>query len=130
MKIKLGKIVASNNALRSLSSKQLMAKTAYKISRNLRIISGEIELYQQQRDALVKKYGVPTDKPDVYSFENGNKEKFETELNALHDTEVENSISVISLSDLEDIKMSSGEMLDLDWLIKEDNTPDAPTTPS
>jgi hypothetical protein len=129
MKLKLGALVSAQPALDDLASKQLVAKTAFRIARNLRIIAGERELYEQQRIALAKKYGTLDAEHSQYRFANGNGEKFIEELNALMNTEVENGIMPIPLSDLADVKMSAGDMAMLDWLIEDADTASAANLP-
>lgn len=121
MEIKLRQLVNAQSALTELASKQLMAKTAFRIGRNLKTIASEIELCEKQRLALAQKYGTLDKEHNQYKFENGNGEKFDEELNVLLDTVVTLDIMSISLDDLADVKMASGSMADLDWLIRDES---------
>jgi hypothetical protein len=133
MKLKLGVLVNAQTALNDLASRQLIAKTAFRIGRNLKVIGNEIELYEKQRVELAKKYGTLDAERNQYKFEKTvdgksvpdkeSGEKFIAELNDLLTTEIEIAITPIPLSDLADVKMSAGDMTMLDWLIEDAPTP-------
>jgi len=122
MKLKLSQLVNAQPALMDLASKQLIAKTAFKIGRNLKIIASEMELYDARRIDLAKKYGTLDTANNQYRFDNGagDAERFVVELNDLRETEVENNIMPITLADLADLKMTANAMAQLDWLIEDD----------
>ena len=122
MKLKLYQLVNAQPALKDLASKQLIAKAAFKIGRNLKIIASEMELYEARRIALAAKYGTLDAANNQYRFDNGAGEKFVAELNDLRETEVENSIMPITVDELADVKMTASDMAQLDWMI-EDVTP-------
>ena len=120
MKLKLSQLVNAQPALMDLASKQLIAKTAFKIGRNLKIIASEMELYEARRIALAQKHGTLDAANNQYRFDNGAGEKFVAELNDLRETEVENNIMPIALADLADLEMTAHDMAQLDWLIEDD----------
>ena len=120
MKLKLSQLVNAQPALMDLASKQLIAKTAFKIGRNLKIIASEMELYEARRIALAEKYGTLDAANNQYRFDNRAGEKFVAELNDLRETEVENNIMPIALADLADLEMTAHDMAQLDWLIEDD----------
>ena len=117
MKLKLYQLVNAQPALNDLASKQLIAKAAFKIGRNLKIIASEMELYEARRIALAAKYGTLDAANNQYRFDNGAGEKFVAELNDLRETEVENGIMPITVDELADVKMTASDMAQLDWMI-------------
>ena len=117
MKLKLYQLVNAQPALTNLATKQLIAKAAFKIGRNLKIIASEMELYEARRIALAAKYGTLDAANNQYRFDNGAGEKFVAELNDLRETEVENGIMPITLDELADVKMTASDMARLDWMI-------------
>jgi hypothetical protein len=119
MKLKLGQLVNAQPALNDLAAKQLLAKTAFRIGRNLKTINVELELYDKQRVELAKKFGTLDEAKQQYKFENGSGEKFVEELNAMLATEIEIAVTPILLTDLDDVKISAANMAALDWLIED-----------
>ena len=63
MKITLGEIINGKNSLEKLISKEIKIKAAFKLSKLTKMINEEIQLYENQRGSLIKKYGgEPDDK--------------------------------------------------------------------
>lgn len=116
MKLALAQLVNSQPALLELSSKALLAAPAFRIARILKMFNSEMALYDQQRTALLEKYGKLNDDKTQYVFDKDNAEKFQNEFNMFLTVEIDINITPISLTDLSDVKIMPQTMLALDWL--------------
>jgi hypothetical protein len=115
--MKLKQIYQSIEALQLLMEERLPIKTAYNIARILRKVNGELELFDQQKNSLIKELGEEKDGGFIVKPEN--IQEFNNKINELLDVEVED-FNKILLSSLGDIKIASKVLISLDWLIEED----------
>lgn len=110
MQIKLGALLAASPALRKLVSADLPVSLAFGLSKSLKAIDGELTAHEEQRQALVKKYGEADDagnftvSPDRY-------EAFFAGLSELNGLEVEVPFTPISVSRLgDDVRLSAVDL--------------------
>lgn len=114
--VSLREIVEGMPALNTLSVQPLDTKTAYRISRVLRAVNDEMKLFEEQRVALLDKFGTKGD--GQYSFETPEaREDFEREYKELLSVEVELHIASIKVDELTGIKIAPADLAALDWLI-------------
>ena len=123
MKVKLGQIVNSQTALQDLGSKQLIAKSAFQIRRVLKVVGEQLEIYQVTHTDLIKKHGVQ--QGESWTVPPEKFPAFYAELNPLLESEIELTIDKLPFSTIEDVKISGGNLLLLEWLI-DDPKPDIP----
>jgi len=109
MTLQINDVLNIFNGLTDLSSKELKAIVAFKVSKNLAVIRVETEAFYKVRDDLVKKYGVANDK-DAYDFTPENRVILNTEIAELLSTEVEVNLTIINLADIEAVELKPSIM--------------------
>tara|TARA_B100000959_G_C14893155_1_gene587649 strand:+ start:466 stop:822 length:357 start_codon:yes stop_codon:yes gene_type:complete len=118
--MKLGELVGSVAALSSLSEKKMKAKLAYRISRIMLEANSHLTSFQEARDKIVEKYGTKNDEGETVVKPNSkNWKKFSEELDALLDEEVKLKFDQLKLKEIGNLEVSVGDMLSLNWLIKD-----------
>ena len=114
--IKLSEIVSATGALNDLASQRLIARAGLQIGRALKVITGELEVYEKSRTVLIEKFkGVAN--PQTNQFDFADKEGFTKEFQELLDTEITLNVDKIKVSDLADCKPAIATMMQLAWLI-------------
>lgn len=111
MKITLGEIINGKNSLEKLISKEIKIKAAFKLSKLTKILNEEIQIYEDQRRSLIKKYGEESDDKGIIVVKPENKQKFMEELIDLMGIEVDLDFEPISVDDLGDIEMATGDLI-------------------
>jgi len=121
--MKLSQIVDSKASLEKLAQTTLPIKIAYRIGKIISQFNPELELFEEQRQKLVKQYGECLDeKADRWEVKPELKEDFFAELDELKDAEVEvgfsddKPIKKIKVSELGDISLQPAHFVNLDWL--------------
>jgi len=122
-KVKLNKLWNSQKALGALNIiKDLPIKTSYWIGKNTKKISREIELIEEKRKDLVKKYGTENEKKET-SVPQEKMEEFTKEFYELLDTEIEVDLRLFNIDEFTGKSGLTGQdMLQLDFLFQ-DNEP-------
>lgn len=125
LKIKLGELKGILEALQVLIEKEISIKVSYKISKMVRKVAEEYELFEQSRQKLLQKYGRKDEKGQLIS-ENGivileKPEEFNEEFNSLYNTDIEFDIEPLKLESLGDITLSPKILLVLDKLITDES---------
>lgn len=122
IKVKLSEIVNATSALNDLASQRLIARAGLQIGRALKVITGELEVYEKSRQQLIEKHsGVANPQTNQFEFKDG--VKFAEEFKDLLDTEITLSVDKIKVSDLADCKPAVATMMQLAWLIEDDAKP-------
>jgi len=123
MLVKLNKLWNSQKALGALNIiKDLPIKTSYWIGKNTKKISREIELIEEKRRDLVKKYGTENEKKET-SVPQEKMEEFTKEFYDLLDTEIEVDLRLFNIDEFTGKSGLTGQdMLQLDFLFQ-DNEP-------
>jgi len=119
MKVAIGKIADSADALKELGKLQLVAKSSLRIARIIRTVQPELELHDAQRIACAKQYGTLDEAKNLYMFKPDAAQKFADEMTELGKTEIEIAIEKLTIADLEGAKVSPLMLVALDWLIEE-----------
>lgn len=115
MKIKIGKLTNSIPSLKFLGEQTAQAKTAYKIAKILNTISIELEIAENTRKNLIKKY----DLENKENIDSQNLETFRQEMNNLMEEEIELNIEPLSILELNGMPISVSHMMNLDFMFKE-----------
>jgi len=127
MKIKLGELNIVLESLNKLIDKEISIKTSYKISKLIKQLVNEYDIFEEKRMKLINKYAekdeignVRVDKENnsVFILDN-NKEKFNKEINELVNIKVEIIVEKVRLDDLGDIMVSPRDLFNLDFLFEE-----------
>lgn len=117
IEVKLSTLVDSIKTMNYLVKLQFKVYTAYKIARLVREISKELELFNEAKQALAKKYGEFDQNGNILLDENGNykiKEEcvndFVNEYQALLSETVTLNAEPIPLKELEDKEFTPSEI--------------------
>ena len=113
MKIKLLKIVNSVNSLKLLTSQQVNAKLAFKLSKILNIIQQELDLFEKTKIQVANKYNITDSSPEE------DKLKFKQEILDLLEEEVEINIDQLSVMEFGNIQITVSNMMTMEYLFKE-----------
>lgn len=119
MKLKNNNIVKASEALSKLLNTNLPVKQAYKIKKTLASIKKQTEFINEQRNELIKKYGV--EKEEGYAISNDDKEsmkKFMDDFNELLEMEEEIDVRTLTLDDLERIELTANELETIEFIIE------------
>lgn len=123
--IKLEELINGADSLRALSQKPLKARCAYAVSKILKAAENEMVSFNETRMNLIRKYGEKDENGELVTDENGNAHvmpesinDFTNELNEVLETTVEISSNKVRIDDLEDVKFTPNEMVQLDSFIE------------
>lgn len=120
MEIKLKKIVTANGALNKLMSKEVPIKVGFQLSKIAKKLNEELSIYNDNRVKLIKKYGEEDKKKNGnYNIKKENIETFQKELTELMEVKVKVDIDKIKIKEIENVKLSGGDLLALDFLLEE-----------
>ena len=121
MKVKLNKLWNSQKALGALNIvKELAIKTSYWVGKNTKKISREIELIEEKRRDLVKKYGVENEKKET-TVPQEKIEEFSKEFYDLLDTEIDVDLRLFNINEFTGKSGLTGQdMLQIDFLFEND----------
>ena len=125
--VKLSNIIDSTEALRTLMTKPLKARTAFAVARIAREVEKEYNLFNQSRTELIQKYGEKDENGELKVTEEGNYTvskdniaEFNASFQELLDTEIEINAEPVSMDDLGDVDFTPNEVLNLEAFIKMD----------
>lgn len=129
MKITLGNLVSALNVLVKIGSQPIGIKDAYHIGKLTKLVQSEVSEFDEARQKLIKEYGEerPLTEKEVEDKVQGpiievkaeNIKEFMEKLGELASVEIEIEKWLLTLDLLKDVKLSSGDMIALDPLIKE-----------
>lgn len=123
--MKLSSLVNSEKELSKLLDIKLPVKIAYKISKLVNKVKPELEIFDTQRNKLIKELGKQTnEETDEWTVLPENLSKFKEEITKLLNLEVNlefgegKEIEKIKIEDLGDIQLDSKSFVSLDWLFE------------
>lgn len=124
MKLTLNELLNSHDALTVLgNARGISSKIAYRIAKNIKPISQEIEIYHETRIKLLEEHsnkddeGKPIIKGNEYDIMDGHREIVEKEINELKNEEVEIDIKKVTLDDIDVAKLSPLQIQSLEYMI-------------
>jgi hypothetical protein len=119
MKIRLIEIKMIESSINKLMETNLPVKTAYRLSKLLKDVSSELQTLEENRVRLVRKYAdVKEDTPEQeVKVPKDKVEPFQNEFNELLQTEVEIKFDPVSISDLEEVRLTPIDILRLENII-------------
>ena len=118
MKIKIRKLLEIKQSLEKLISLDIPIKTAFKISKSIKNFNDEYAAFEDSKIKLFKKYGEENEKGNL-EIKKENTEKFKKELEDLMEIKINIKVPKVTLKELGDIKISAGDIANLDILITE-----------
>lgn len=119
MKIKIGKLLEMKKSLEKLISlDDIPIKTSFKIAKSIKNFNDEYTAFEDSKTKLFKKYG-EENKEGNLEVKKENIEKFKKEIEDLMEIKINIKVPKVTLKELGDIKISPGDIANLDILIVE-----------
>lgn len=128
MKLTNRKIVNDAMFLGSLAQKQLPIKISYAISKNIKKIEKELEIYNSERQKLLDKYAIKDkngenliDENNQLKIDDENMSNWNKSINELLDIEINIDIHKFNKDDLlsSNCEMTPSELMLIDYMIEE-----------
>jgi hypothetical protein len=125
MKIKNEVLVNSVQVLRKLNNAELPVKVSYKLAKNIKSIEKELNIYEEEKQKLINKYGEKDEEGKLKTKEDGSinitdTENWNKDIKELLDIEAEINIEKINIDELakSDLKLTPSELTLIDYMIK------------
>jgi hypothetical protein len=118
--MKLFELLNAQPTLVSLSSKKLPAKLAYAVSKNLRLITPELQDFEKARIALLEQYGKLNEETHTYDIPEDKKAQVDAEFNTLVNTDVDLTPFQVDIEAFGVIEITPNEFSSIAWMIRED----------
>lgn len=126
MKVTLNDIVESQEVMRTLSTKSLRGRAAFKVARLIKKLEVELTTFNDTRVKLIEAYAkkdedgnfVTNDKNE-YQFDPDNANKFVEEINKLLLEEIEIDANPILIEEIEELDFTPAEMTVLEPFMEE-----------
>ena len=115
MEITLRELVESEQALANLAQSRQPVKTAYRISRLLRLAEPELKAFYEARRTLLERFGTAQENGQ-YRIEPGKIAAFEKELSALLDEKITFEVAPVSIEDLQG-EISASDLVAMEWFL-------------
>ncbi|QNO14916.1 hypothetical protein HYG86_09090 [Alkalicella caledoniensis] len=123
IEIRLGELKGILEGLQVLIEKEIPIKVSYRISKMVKKVVEEYNLFEESRQKLLEKHGEKDEKGQLISKEGmvvfKDAEEFHKEFHSLSNTDIELDIKSLKLDDLGNITLSPKTLLALDKVIKE-----------
>jgi hypothetical protein len=122
-KLTLTQIFNATPAIQKLVDKEIPVALAYKLSKNLRTLGGEMEIITNLRMKLFEKYGDKDAIPGQIVVPEGtdNHAKFIQEMTELMNQPVEIEIDKVPLQELGDLRLSISDVMAMEYLFTDTN---------
>jgi len=120
MKLKVKDLLEARSALRTLGGISLSAKASYIVARNTRKVVPELEMVEETRLGILKKYEATTKDGEVSFPSEASKKQADEEFEDLVRTEIEVDIREITIADFGNSLVPPFVLENLWWMIKEE----------
>lgn len=122
IEIKLGELDFMLSSLYNLINKELPIKISYKLSKLIKVLASEYELFKQNRDATINKYAEKDEDGNVRQLEDNKiniltPNLYQKEITELCEIGFNVDFEKIKIDDLGDINISVQDLLHLDKFI-------------
>lgn len=117
MKTTIKQVIDSSNALNTLMASKQPVKTAWRISRILRLLEPELKAYEEARMNLINQYAEIDG--DKFNVKAENVPAFNAGLESLLTEEIDLAVEPIGISSLEG-SISAQDISVLEWVLIED----------
>lgn len=121
IKIKLSDAVNGVEGLNKLVEAKLPIKASYWVSRIIKKLATDIELYNEKRNALLKELGTAGEEIEGkvnYTFEGDNGKKFTEQIMTLLGVEIELDFNKIKIDDIGDATIEPKYLTTIEWLFE------------
>jgi len=128
MKLKNQTIVNAIQGIQTLAEKELPYATTLKISKNINILEELLKEYNKEYNKLADEYLViengrfvesPTN-PGAYLVKEGKTKEYSEKISILNNFENDVNIYLIDSNELADIKISAKTLLEINFMIKDE----------
>jgi hypothetical protein len=117
MKITISEILNGKPVLEKLVDKEISIKTAYKLSRMIKVLNEELQTFEESRQKLVQQYG-EVQEDDSIAVQEDNIEAFNTELADLLTAEIEVGCEPMNIDEFADsVEMKTAELMMIEKFI-------------
>ena len=117
MQITISEILKGKSVLEKLVDKEISIKTAYKLSRMIKVLNEELQTFEESRQKLVQQYG-EVQEDDSIAVKEDNIEAFNTELADLLTAEIEVGCEPISIDEFADgVEIKTAELMMIEKFI-------------
>ena len=125
MKLKNQTIVNSIQGIKILSEKELPYATTLKISKNINILDELLKEYNKEYKKLAEEYldkenGNFIKSDSGYLIKKGKEKEYSEKLSILNNFENDVNLYLIDSKELADIKISAKTLLEIDFMIKDE----------
>lgn len=118
--MKLYQLLNADKAIEALGeSKNLKAKTAYTVAKDIKMINEEVDNYKKVFNDMLLKYGHEQDGNYVISEQDETFPVFIKEHNELVNTELDLNLVQLSIDDLDGAELTPNQLIALDFLISD-----------
>lgn len=117
MRLTVGQLLGAESALRTLSTLRLPVKTAYAVSKLLKLAAKELEVVNEQRNGWIAEYGVEENGQKVIKPGSEGWQSFKAKLDELVAVEVELAWTPIAFEAMADQNIAPGDLLALEPFI-------------
>lgn len=132
MKMTLNEVLENHKSLLEISGKKLPVHFSYAVSKNLKGLTNEVKLIQEEQSKLAKEYcekdkeGKPKQNDKGYLIFKDNGKEFMTEYNEYLNTEIEVEVHKIPFTEVERTEedrydiLSPAELAGIGFMIEEE----------
>lgn len=122
IEIKLGQLDFIISSFSKLVNKELPIKLSYRLSKLIKLLASEHELFNQNKNEIIKKYAEKDEEGNIKQLENGrvdiiNMQSYQNEIGELYEISFNIDFDKIKIDDLADINISVQDLLYLDKFI-------------
>ena len=119
MEFELRELVVGKESFNKLLNADLPVKVSYRLSKTIKKIEEELKHFDVNRIELIKKYGETEDNIH-YTVKKENMESYVKDMEELFTEKVDINVTQVTLTEIENAKLSSVDMSNLSKLIKEE----------
>lgn len=121
MNITISEVLNAKPVLEKLVDEEISIKTAYRLSRIIKELNGELQHFEEQRQKLVHKHGEQQeDAPEGnITVPEENMLDFQRELSELLTVDIELDCNPMHIDEFGDVKITTSEILLIDCFLME-----------
>ena len=120
MKITISEVLNGKTVLEKLVDKEISIKTAYRLSRIIKVLNEELQHFEEQRQKLVQQYGKQQeDTPEGnVTVSEENIEPFQNDLTELLTAEIDLGCEPMNINEFgDDVEIKTAELMMIDKFI-------------
>jgi hypothetical protein len=120
MKITISEVLNGKQVLEKLVDKEVSIKVAYRLSRIIKVLNEELQLFEEQRQKLVQKYGTQQeDAPEgSITVSEENLEPFQKDLSELLTAEIDLGCEPMNIDEFGDnVEIKTAELMMIEKFI-------------